>query len=60
MPSLQDSGELAARRHPAFKLEAALKCRSCKKGRCSPPVHMIKLTMQREIAFYAYQGMIKQ
>jgi hypothetical protein len=27
-----------------WKLEAALKCRSCKKGRYAPPVHMIKLT----------------
>jgi len=29
---------------PIWKLEAALKCRSCKKGRYAPPVHMIKLT----------------
>jgi hypothetical protein len=28
---------------PIWKLEAALKCRSCRKGRCAPPVHMIKL-----------------
>jgi hypothetical protein len=27
---------------PIWKLEAALKCRSCKKGRYAPPVHMIK------------------
>ncbi len=54
----------AARRTPAFrlmprdtpiwKLEAALKCRSCKKGRCAPPVHMIKLTREREIAPYVW------
>jgi hypothetical protein len=30
------------------KLEAALKCRSCKKGRYAPPVHMTKLTQERE------------
>jgi len=30
-----------------------LKCRSCKKARYAPPVHMIKLTMQREIMAYA-------
>jgi hypothetical protein len=30
---------------PIWKLEAALKCRSCKKGRYAPPVHMIKLTL---------------
>jgi hypothetical protein len=35
---------------PIWKLEAALKCRSCKKGRYAPPVHMIKLTREREIA----------
>src|SRR3979411_392856 len=29
---------------PIWKLEAALKCRSCKKGRYAPPVRMIKLT----------------
>ena len=32
-----------------WKLEAALKCRSCKKGRYAPPVHMIKLTERQEI-----------
>jgi hypothetical protein len=39
---------------PIWKLEAALKCRSCKKGRSAPPVHMIKLTETREIAPYAW------
>jgi hypothetical protein len=34
---------------PIWKLEAALKCRSCRKGRYAPPVHMIKLTAEREI-----------
>ena len=34
---------------PIWKLEAALKCRSCKKGRSAPPVHMIKLTETREL-----------
>jgi hypothetical protein len=33
---------------PIWKLEAALKCRSCRKGRCTPPVHMIKLTATQE------------
>jgi hypothetical protein len=36
------------------KLEAALKCRSFKKGRCAPPVHMIKLTETREITPYVW------
>jgi hypothetical protein len=37
---------------PIWKLEAALKCRSCRTPRYSPRVHMIKLTMQREITPY--------
>jgi hypothetical protein len=39
---------------PIWKLEAALKCRSCRTPRYSPRVHMIKLTMQREIAPYKW------
>ena len=39
---------------PIWKLEAALKCRSCKKGRYAPPVHMIKLTQEREITSYVW------
>jgi hypothetical protein len=39
---------------PIWKLEAALKCRSCRKCRYAPPVHMIKLTMEREIAPYVW------
>jgi hypothetical protein len=31
---------------PIWKLEAALKCRSCRQGRYAPPVHMIKLTSE--------------
>jgi hypothetical protein len=34
---------------PLRELEASLKCRSCRKGRTAPPVHMIKLTATREI-----------
>lgn len=37
-----------------WKLEAALKCRSCRKGRHAPPVHMIKLTATREITPYKW------
>ena len=37
---------------PIWKLEASLKCRSCRKGRTAPPVHMIKLTETREIMAY--------
>jgi hypothetical protein len=43
---------------PIWKLEAALKCRSCRKGRYAPPVHMIKLTMEREIAPYVWVDLI--
>lgn len=39
---------------PIWKLEAALKCRSCRKGRYAPPVHMIKLTETREITPYKW------
>jgi len=60
MQPLQDPREPAARRHPPardtpiWKLEAALKCRSCRKGRYAPPVHMIKLTGTREITPYLW------
>ena len=39
---------------PIWKLEAALKCRSCRKGRYAPPAHMIKLTKTREITPYKW------
>src|ERR1700681_2948862 len=39
---------------PMWKLKAALKCRSCKKGRYAPPVHMIKLTATQEITPYKW------
>ena len=32
---------------PIWKLEASLKCRSCRKGRSAPPVRMIKLDRSR-------------
>jgi hypothetical protein len=34
------------RNTPIWKLEAALKCQSCRKGRYSPLFHMIKLTQE--------------
>ena len=37
-----------------WKLEASLKCRSCRKGRQAPPVHMIKLTETQEITPYKW------
>jgi hypothetical protein len=39
---------------PLWKLEASLKCRSCRKGRYAPPVHMIKLTEIQEITPYVW------
>jgi hypothetical protein len=39
---------------PIWKLEAALKCRSCRKGRYAPPVHMIKLTETRQTTPYRW------
>jgi len=38
---------------PLWKLEASLKCRSCRRGRHAPPVHMIKLTEVQELTPYA-------
>jgi hypothetical protein len=37
------------RHTPIWKLEAALRCRSCRTPRYAPPVHMIRLTKEREI-----------
>jgi hypothetical protein len=39
---------------PIWKLEAALRCRSCRTPRYSPPVHMIRLTETREITRYVW------
>nr|QDP21195.1 hypothetical protein FNV92_03015 [Bradyrhizobium cosmicum] len=39
---------------PIWKLEASLKCRSCRKGRYAPPVHMIKLTETQSITRYKW------
>lgn len=39
---------------PVWKLEAALKYRSCRTPRYAPPVHMIRLTQTREIAPYVW------
>jgi hypothetical protein len=37
-----------------WKLEAALKCRSCRTPRYSPPVHMIRLTEERQTVPYVW------
>lgn len=37
-----------------WKLEAALKCRSCRMQRYAPPVHLIRLTQSRAIAPYIW------
>jgi hypothetical protein len=39
---------------PIWKLEASLKCRSCLKGRYAPPVHMIRLTEERQTVPYVW------
>ena len=39
---------------PLWKLEASLKCRSCRNGRYAPPVHMIKLTERQEVTPYKW------
>jgi hypothetical protein len=37
------------RTRASLPLDAPLKCRSCRKVRHAPPVHMVKLTETREI-----------
>src|SRR5947207_15919867 len=39
---------------PIWKLEASLKCRSCRHGRYAPPVRMIKLSERQEISLYKW------
>jgi hypothetical protein len=39
---------------PIWKLEASLKCRSCRKGRYAPAVHMIRLTETQQITPYKW------
>jgi hypothetical protein len=58
---MQDEGEPAvecypqsARDTPIWKLEPSFRCRSCGTRRYKPPVRMIKLTEQREIAPYKW------
>jgi hypothetical protein len=42
------------RETPIWKLEASLKCRSCRNGRWAPPVRMIKLTEARAMTPYKW------
>jgi hypothetical protein len=39
---------------PIWKLEASLKCRSCRKGRHAPPVYMVRLTEDRQTVPYVW------
>ncbi len=39
---------------PIWKLEAALKCRSCRTAHYAPRVHMIRLTKEQKIAPYPW------
>lgn len=39
---------------PIWKLESSLKCRSCRKGRYAPPVHLIRLTKMRQTVPYVW------
>jgi hypothetical protein len=43
-----------ARDTPIWRLEASLKCRSCRKGRYAPPAHMIRLTETQQIRPYKW------
>ena len=42
------------RNTPIWMLEASLRCRSCRRGKYAPPVHMIRLTEEREITPYVW------
>jgi len=44
---------------PLWKLEASLKCRSCRKGRYAPPVHMIKLTEKQEMPLRSKRAVVR-
>jgi hypothetical protein len=39
---------------PIWKLEGSFRCRSCGTRRYKPPVHMIKLTQEREVTPYVW------
>jgi predicted CxxxxCH...CXXCH cytochrome family protein len=39
---------------PIWKLEVSLKCRACRHGRYAPPVHMVRLTEEREVTPYKW------
>jgi hypothetical protein len=52
--SLPVDAMLRPRDTPIWKLEAALKCRSCRRGRYAPAVHMVKLTERQEITPYKW------
>ena len=39
---------------PIWKLESSIKCRSCRKGRYAPPVHVVRLTETQEIEPYKW------
>jgi hypothetical protein len=55
--SAQQAALVESNRHPAiWKLEAALKCRSRKKGRYASPVHMIKPTQSGDRACNRRRG----
>lgn len=43
-----------ARDTPIWKLEAALKCRSCATPRYAPPVHLIRFPRELKIAPYPW------
>jgi hypothetical protein len=53
-PKGQTRSACPERDTPIWKLEAALKCRSCKTPRYAPPVHLIRLTKERKISPYPW------
>src|ERR1700676_5426520 len=53
-PASHSIASAGRRTHPYGSLRLHLKCRSCRKGRYAPPVHMVRLTEDRETAPYVW------
>jgi hypothetical protein len=54
VPACRSMPSRRPRDTPIWKFEAALKCRSFGTRRYKPPVHMVKLTQEREIRPYPW------
>jgi hypothetical protein len=53
-PSIRLDAIRRPRDTPIWKLEGSFRCRSCGTRRYKPPVHLIKLTQEREVTPYVW------